>query len=120
MVTPYDKNLMSVIERAILKSDLGINPTNDGVNIRLIFPPMTEERRKDMVKQVNARTEQGCVAVRNVRHHAMEHIKAAKDRKEITEDEQKSLEARVQKLTDGHVAKAHELQKKKDAELMEV
>ena len=80
MITPYDKNLMSVIERAILKSDLGINPTNDGVNIRLIFPPMTEERRKEMVKQVNARTEQGCVAVRNVRHHAMEHIKAAKDR----------------------------------------
>ncbi len=120
MITPYDKNLMSVIERAILKSDLGINPTNDGVNIRLIFPPMTEERRKEMVKQVNARTEQGCVAVRNVRHHAMEHIKAAKDRKEITEDEQKSLEQRVQKLTDGHVAKAHELQKKKDAELMEV
>lgn len=120
MITPYDKNMMGAIEKAIQRSDLGINPTNDGQNIRLIFPPMTEDRRRDLVKQVNQRAEQACVAVRNVRHHALDHLKAAKERKEITEDELKAHETRVQKITDGHIATVHEVQKKKDAELMEV
>lgn len=120
LIQPYEKNMTPVIEKAILKSDLGINPITDGSGIRLTFPAMTEERRRDMVKQVHARVEQACVAVRNVRKHANDHLKAGKDAKTITEDELKHLEADVQKLTDKFVARAHELGKKKEAELMEV
>ena len=120
MITPYDKSMLGTIERAILKSDLGINPNNDGINIRLNFPQMTEDKRKELVKMVNQRAEHACVAVRNVRRDAIEHLKAAEKKKEVSEDELKRLEDRVQKLTDRFVADAHELQKKKDAELMEV
>lgn len=120
LITPYDKGMLGTIEKAIQKSDLGINPNNDGVAIRLIFPPMTEERRKELVKQVNARTEHACVAIRNVRHHALDHLKALHKSKDISDDELKGNEAKVQKLTDAHIEKAHTLQKKKDAELMEV
>ena len=97
-----------------------MNPVNDGSGIRLNFPPMTEDRRRDMVKQVNARSETGAVAIRNVRRDANEHLKAAQKNKEISEDDLKHLEAQVQKLTDKFVAEVHDLQKKKDAELMEV
>lgn len=120
MITPYDKNMMGAIEKAIMKSDLGITPNNDGQNIRLIFPQMTEERRKELVKQVNARSEQACVAIRNVRRDANEHLKAAEKRKEMSEDDLKSKEAVIQKYTDKYIAEVHEQQKKKDAELMEV
>lgn len=120
MITPFDKKMLSVIEKAIQKSDLGINPSNDGQNIRLVFPPMTEERRREMVKQVSHRAEQACVAIRNVRRDAIEHFKAAEKRKEIGEDDLKQYEAKVQKLTDKHIAEVHELQKKKEAELLEV
>ncbi len=120
MITPYDKGMVGPIEKAILKSDLGINPNNDGVSIRLNFPQMTEERRKELVKQVNARAEQACVAIRNVRRDANEHLKGAMKKKEIGEDDEKSFEAKIQKLTDKFIAEAHDLQKKKDAELMEV
>ncbi|MCA1996369.1 MAG: ribosome recycling factor [Armatimonadetes bacterium] len=120
MITPFDKKMLPVIEKAIQKSDLGINPSNDGQNIRLVFPPMTEERRRDMVKQVSQRAEQACVAIRNVRRDAIEHYKAAEKRKEISEDDLKQYEAKVQKLTDKCIAEVHELQKKKEAELLEV
>ncbi len=120
LISPYDKTLLAAIERAIQKSDLGINPNNDGANIRLNFPPMTEDRRKDLVKQVNQRAEQGCVAIRNVRHHAIEHLKAAHKRKELSDDELKIREQQTQKLTDKHIAEVHDHQKKKDTELMEV
>lgn len=120
MITPFEKNMLSVIEKAIQKSDLGINPSNDGSSIRLNFPQMTEERRKELVKQVHARAEQGCVAVRNVRRDAIEHLKAMEKKKEISEDDLKGLETKVQKLTDKYVEEAHEQQRKKDAELMEV
>jgi ribosome recycling factor len=120
LIAPYDKSMIQVIERAILKSDLGINPMSDGAGIRLNFPQMTEERRKDMVKQVNTRSEQACVAIRNVRRDAIEHLKVAEKNKEISEDMLKTLEAKIQKITDKHVADVHELQKKKDAELMVV
>lgn len=120
MITPYDKTALAAIEKAIMKSDLGINPTNDGQNIRLIFPQMTEERRKEMVKMVHTRAENACVAIRNVRRDAIDHLKTAEKNKEVSEDELKRLEDRVQKLTDKYVAEAHEEQKKKDAELMEV
>lgn len=120
MITPYDKTALASIERAILKSDLGINPSNDGQNIRLNFPPMTEERRKEMVKQVNSRAEQACVAIRNVRRDVIEHLKASEKEKEISEDQLRTFEHKVQELTDKHVAQTHELQKQKEAELMEV
>jgi ribosome recycling factor len=120
LIQPYERSMVPVIEKAIMKSDLGINPVNDGSGIRLNFPQMNEERRRDMVKQVNARTEQACVAIRNVRRDGIEHLKAAEKKKEITEDELKHEEASVQKLTDRFIAQAHDLQKKKDAELMEV
>lgn len=120
MITPYDKSTLAAIERAILKSDLGINPTNDGQNIRLQFPEMTEERRKELVKQVNARAEQACVAIRNVRRDANEHLKEAMKHKELSEDDERMFENKVQKLTDKYIAEVHELQKQKDAELMEV
>lgn len=120
MITPYDKSSIPAIERAIMKSDLGINPINDGQNLRLNFPQMTEERRKEMVKQVNNRAEQACVAIRNVRRDAIEHLKAIEKKKEISEDDLKVNETKIQKFTDKYIAEVHELQKKKDAELMEV
>lgn len=120
MITPYDKSTIPLIEKAIMKSDLGINPINDGQNLRLNFPPMTEERRREMVKQVNNRAEHACVAIRNVRRDAIEHLKAIEKKKEISEDDLKVNEAKIQKLTDKYIAEVHELQKKKDAELMEV
>lgn len=120
LISPYDKSMTPMIERAIMKSDLGINPVNDGTGIRLTFPQMTEDRRKDMVKQVHARTEQCRVAIRNVRRDAIEHLKALEKKKEITEDELKAFEAKVQKATDNHVHQADDLGKKKEAELMQV
>lgn len=120
MITPYDKTTIPAIEKAIQKSDLGINPSNDGQNIRLNFPQMTEERRKEMAKQVSHRAEQACVAIRNVRRDAIEHYKAAEKKKEIGEDDRKQFEVKIQKATDKFIAEVHELQKKKEAELMEV
>ncbi len=119
-ITPYEKSMLGVIERAILKSDLGINPNSDGICIRLNFPQMTEDRRKDLVKQVHARTEQACVAIRNVRRDAIEHLKALQKAKTISEDDLKGFETKVQKFTDKFVDEAHATSKKKDAELMEV
>ncbi|MEZ0325759.1 MAG: ribosome recycling factor [Fimbriimonas sp.] len=120
LIQPWDKSTYPLIERAIMKSDLGINPVNDGTGIRLNFPQMTEDRRKDMVKQVHARMEQARVGVRNVRRDAMEAMKQLVKKKEMGEDEEKSYETKVQKLTDQFVAKAEELGKKKDEELMTV
>ena len=120
MIQPYEKHMTAAIEKAIMKSDLGINPNNDGTGIRLIFPQMTEDRRKDMVKQVHARTEQGRVAIRNVRRDSNDSIKGLEKKKEISEDEVRGGETKVQKLTDTSIAKADDLGKKKEEELMQV
>ena len=120
LIQPYEKSMVSAIEKAIMKSDLGINPVNDGSGIRLTFPQMTEDRRKEMVKQVNSRTENACVAVRNVRRDAMEHLKALEKAKGLSEDDLRHEEAKIQKLTDKYIAEAHELQKKKEQELLTV
>jgi len=120
LIQPYDKSMTAVIEKAIMKSDLGINPSNDGSGIRLTFPQMTEERRKEMVKQVHTRTEQALIAIRNVRRDANDHAKAKQKAKEVSEDDLKSFEAKIQKITDKYVEEGHALQKKKEAELMEV
>jgi ribosome recycling factor len=120
LIQPYERSMVGVIEKAIMKSDLGINPTNDGTGIRLNFPQMTEERRRDMVKQVHTRTEQARVAIRNVRRDAIEHLKQLQKNKEISEDDLKGQETRIQKLTDNYVHQADELGKKKETELMQV
>lgn len=120
LIQPYEKHMVPVVEKAIMKSDLGINPVNDGTGIRINFPQMNEERRKEMVKQVNSRAENACVAIRNVRRDAIEHMKSMEKNKEITQDDVKHEETHIQKLTYKYIAEVHEIQKKKDAELMEV
>lgn len=119
-ITPYEKSMIGAIEKAILASDLGITPNNDGVCIRLNFPAMTEDRRKDLVKQVAHRSEEGCVAIRNVRHHALNHLRDMKKSGDLSEDDEKSLEKKLQDLTDKYVAETHVVGKKKEAELMEI
>lgn len=120
LITPYDKSGLGAIEKAILKSDVGLTPNNDGTVIRLNLPPMTEDRRKELIKQVHHRAEEGCVAVRNVRRDAIHHLQSAQKNKEMSEDDLKGHEKKIQELTDKYVAETHEVQKKKDAELMEI
>ena len=120
LLAPYDKSMIGSIEKAIQASDLGVNPNSDGQTIRLVFPEMTEDRRRDLVKQVNHRTEEGCVSIRHVRRDALDSLKRLKEEKEMGEDEEKRLEKEVQTLTDQYIEHAHELQKKKDEELMQI
>lgn len=119
-ITPWDKTNLKPIEQAIISSDLGITPSNDGTMIRLPFPQLTEERRKDLVKDVNKRMEEGKVAVRNIRREGMEDIKKAEKNKEIAEDDRYRAEDDLQKLTDKYIEKMEEITKKKEKELMEV
>ncbi|MBE6973051.1 MAG: ribosome recycling factor [Ruminococcaceae bacterium] len=119
-IQPWDASLLKAIEKAIQTSDLGINPQNDGRLIRLSFPQLTEERRKDLTKQVKKYAEEGKVAVRNIRRDAMDDIKAAKKNSEITEDDQKNLEKELQDLTDKRCKDIDELCVKKEQELMAV
>ncbi len=119
-IQPWDKQTASPIEKAILKSDLGLNPVNDGTTIRLPIPLLTEERRKDLVKVVRRRIEDGKVAVRNVRRDGLESLRALEKNKEISQDEQKRAQDQLQKVTDTFVGQADGLGAKKEAELMEV
>jgi ribosome recycling factor len=119
-VTPFDKNAMSAIEKAIQSSDLGITPSNDGNVIRLAFPPLTEERRRELVKQVHHRAEEGRVSVRNVRRHAKEGMEKLEREGGISEDDLARAEKELQKLTDRFVAEIDEIQGHKEQELMEV
>ena len=119
-VTPFDKNAIGLIEKAIQSSDLGITPSNDGQVIRLAFPPLTEERRKEFVKQVHARAEDGRVAVRNVRRHAKEELEKLERGGDISEDDLVRAEKELQKLTDRRVGEVDEIQRHKEQELMEV
>ena len=117
LIQPWDKSALKGIEKAILASDIGINPTNDGVSIRLVFPQLTEERRKDLVKQVRKYGEEGKVAVRNVRRDAMDKFKAMKKKSEITEDDLKNMEKDMQKLTDDFIKEVENVTAKKEKEL---
>ena len=119
-IQPWDQSLLKAIEKAINTSDLGINPQNDGKLIRLIFPQLTEERRKELTKQVKKYGEESKVAIRNVRRDAMDAIKNMKKKSEITEDDQKEAEKDLQKVTDDYVKKVDELCAKKEKELMEL
>ena len=120
MIQPWDASLLKPIEKAIQASDLGINPQNDGRVIRLVFPQLTEERRKDLTKQVKNLGEGGKVAMRNVRRDAMDYIKKLKKASEITEDDQKKLEEKVQKLTDEKVKEIDTIAQAKEKEIMSV
>jgi ribosome recycling factor len=120
MITPFDKNAIGAIEKAIQTSDLGITPSNDGNVIRLAFPPLTEERRRDLVKSVHHRAEEARVAVRNVRRHSKEEMEKLEREHVISEDDLKRAEKELQKLTDQHVADVDEIQRHKEQELMEV
>jgi ribosome recycling factor len=119
-VQPFDKGAIGAIEKAILTSDLGISPNNDGNVIRLAFPPLTEERRKELVKQVHARAEDGRVAVRNVRRHAKDELEKLEHAGDISEDDLMRAEKDLQKLTDRFVAEIDQIQGHKEQELMEV
>ena len=119
-VQPYDMSLMKAIEKAIQTSDLGINPQNDGRVIRLAFPQLTEERRRDLTKQVRKYGEEGKVALRNIRRDAMDDIKKKTKKSELTEDDQKKLEKELQDLTDKRCKDIDDLTAKKEKELMAV
>ena len=120
MIQPWDATLLKAIEKAIQTSDLGINPQNDGRVIRLGFPQLTEERRRDLTKQVKKYGENGKVAVRNIRRDAMDKFKAMQKKSEITEDELKELEKELQDMTDKRCKQIDELTAKKESELMAV
>ena len=120
MIQPWDGTLLRAIEKAIQTSDLGINPQNDGRVIRLTFPQLTEERRKELTKQVRKYGEEGKVAVRNIRRDAMDEIKKKTKKSELTEDDQKNLEKELQDQTDKRCKEIDELSAKKEKELMAV
>ena len=120
MIQPWDGTLLKAIEKAIQTSDLGINPQNDGRVIRLSFPQLTEERRKELTKQVKKYGENGKVAIRNIRRDAMEKFKAMEKKGEMTEDDRKDYEKEHQDLTDKRCKEIDELTVKKEAELMAV
>lgn len=119
-IAPWDPSVMKDIEKAILTSDIGINPTNDGKVMRLVFPSPTEERRKQLGKDVAKLGEEAKVAVRNIRREAMEAFKAQKKKSEITEDDLTDLDHEVQKLTDKHTKEIDKLCEDKTKEIMEI
>ena len=119
-IAPWDKGLLKLIEKAILTSDIGINPSNDGSVIRLIFPELTEERRKDLAKDVKKKGEAAKVAIRNIRRDANDTFKKMNKANELTEDDQKDLENKLQKLTDKFVADIDKAVDAKTKDIMKV
>ena len=119
-ITPWEKNMLSPIEKAIRDSDLGLNPTNMGNLLRVPLPPMTEERRRDLIKVVRHETEGGRVAVRNIRRDAIHDLKILVKDKKISEDEERKAEESIQKLTNQYISKVDALLSEKEAELMEI
>jgi ribosome recycling factor len=119
-VKPWEKSMLSVIDKAIRASDLGINPVADSELVRLPIPPLTQERRKELAKTVNKQTEEARVAVRSARRDAMDMVKDAEKDKEITEDERKTGEKKIQDLTDRYIAMIDDIAKAKEKEIMEL
>jgi ribosome recycling factor len=120
VIQPWDTNLLKEIQKAIQASDLGINPQNDGKVVRLVFPQLTEERRKDLTKQVKKYAEDAKVAMRNIRRDGMDYVKKLKKNSEITEDEQKKAEKDLQDMLDKYIKKADEALAAKEKELMSI
>lgn len=119
-IQPWEKKMIKEIERAIMTSDLGINPTNDGSSIRLVFPELTEERRKALAKDVKKKGDEAKVAIRNIRRDANDTFKKLNKSNELTEDDQKDLEEKIQKLTDKYVAEIDKAIEAKTKEIMTV
>ncbi len=119
-IQPWEQKIIPEIEKAIMKSDLGLTPTNDGKTIRLAIPPLTEERRKELVKVVKKRAEESRVALRNIRRDILEEIKKLQKEKSLSEDEIKRWNDEVQKITDTYIKKVDELLSHKEKEIMEV
>ena len=120
VIQPWDASSLKLIEKAIITSDLGINPQNDGRFIRLLFPQPTEERRKELIKQVSKHAEESKVAIRNIRRDAVEGFKAQKKKGDITEDDLAETEKDLQKLTDGYIKEIDKVAQKKEAEIKEI
>lgn len=120
VVQPWDKSALGAIEKAILKSDLGLNPTNDGKLIRVVIPYLSEERRRELIKLVHKKVEEGHVAVRNCRRDAQESLEKAEKAKEFSEDELKRAKERLQKITDSFIEKVDETGQAKQQEILEV
>lgn len=120
VIQPWDKSLLSAIEKAIQKSDLGLNPSNDGKLLRINFPPLTQDRRKELAKQSKTLAENTRVAVRNIRRDGMDAIKKLQKDATISEDEQKEGETKLQKMTDSYIAKINDVQTGKEKEIMEI
>ncbi|GAJ25442.1 ribosome recycling factor [Liquorilactobacillus sucicola DSM 21376 = JCM 15457] len=120
LVTPYDKSSLKDIEHAILASDLGISPANDGSAIRLVIPQLTEERRKELAKEVKAQAENAKVAVRNIRRDMMDELKKAEKKGDLTEDDLHTLEEQAQKVTDNSVKNVETIQAEKEKEILDV
>ncbi|MFO7728750.1 MAG: ribosome recycling factor [Desulfonatronovibrio sp.] len=119
-IQPWDRNAFSSVEKAIMKSDLGLNPVNDGKIIRISIPPLTEERRKDLVKLAKKYSEDAKIAVRNIRRDANDTLKKMKNNKDLSEDEMHKGQDEVQKLTDSFVEKADQVLELKEKEIMEI
>ena len=120
VIAPWEAKMIPQVEKAIQKSDLGLNPSNDGKIIRLVFPELNEERRKDLTKVASKGAEETKVAVRNIRRDAVDQIKKLKKNNEITEDDQKDAEEEIQKMTDKAIKEVDEIFSKKEKEIMEV
>jgi ribosome recycling factor len=120
LIQPWDKSAISAIEKAIQRSELGLNPSNDGTVIRIVLPQLTEERRRDLVRLVNRRVEEGRVAIRNVRRDAHDHLRKLRRENLATEDDLKQAEAELQKRTDRFIAEADRVGKAKEEEVMAV
>jgi ribosome recycling factor len=119
-IQPWDKTVIQAIEKAVLNSNLGLNPINDGNVLRVPIPPLTEERRKELVKVIKHKAEEGKVAIRNIRRDQIEHLRKTEKEEHISEDERKHGETEIQKLTDKHIKEVDELLVKKEKEIMEV
>ena len=117
---PWDVSILRSIEKAIQTSDIGINPQNDGKVIRMIFPPLTEDRRKEIVKEIAKMGEDSKVSIRSIRREAMDKLKAMKKSGEITEDDQKHGEKKIQDITDNHIKTIESLTDKKQKQIMEI
>lgn len=120
VIQPWDKTVISAIEKAILKSDLGLTPNNDGNIIRLAIPQLTQERRNELVKVAKKKAEESRVAIRNIRRDANEHLKVLEKEKQISEDDVKRAQEEVQKITDKHIKDVDQVLEHKEQEIMEV
>ncbi len=119
-ISPWEKNLVGEIEKAISAANIGVNPNNNGESVQLFFPPMTQDQRKESVKGAKVMTDNAKVAIRNIRKSANDKVKKLEKDKELTTDESKSAQEEIQKITDGYVRKADDMYKAKDLEIMKI